>query len=175
MNKRRTILLLGGARSGKSRFGQQLALRLTPRPVYVATSRTWDEEHAARIERHRADRGPEWITIEEPLEISGAALGYPVVLVDCVTLWLTNIFAQQNSDLDPSLDRAKAEIDRCLQRANTWIWISNELGQGVHASTMTARRFVDLQGFVNQYLAAQVEAVALMVAGLPHVVKGTLP
>lgn len=175
MNQRRTILLLGGARSGKSRFGQQLALRLTPRPVYLATSRVWDEEHAARIERHRADRGPEWVTIEEPLEISIAALGYPVVLVDCVTLWLTNIFAQHDSNLDLSLAQAKAEIDHALQRANTWIWISNELGQGVHANTASARRFVDLQGFVNQYLAAQMDCVALMVAGLPHVVKGTLP
>jgi adenosylcobinamide kinase/adenosylcobinamide-phosphate guanylyltransferase len=143
--------------------------------VYLATSRRWDDEHAARIERHRADRGPEWVTVEEPLEIAGAALGHPVVVLDCVTLWLTNVFAREDSDLDRSLHVAKQEIDRCLQRVNTWIWISNELGQGVHAGTPSARRFVDLQGFVNQHLAAQVETVALMVAGLPHVIKGALP
>jgi adenosylcobinamide kinase/adenosylcobinamide-phosphate guanylyltransferase len=175
MTPRKTILLLGGARSGKSRFGQQLARQLTPRPVYLATSRRWDDEHAARIERHRADRGPEWVTVEEPLEIASAALGHPVVVLDCVTLWLTNVFAREDSDLERSLSAAKQEIDRCLRRVNTWILISNELGQGVHASTPSARRFVDLQGFINQHLASQVETVALMVAGLPHVVKGTLP
>ncbi len=175
MTRRRTILLIGGARSGKSRFGQRLALGMTPRPVYLATSRSWDEEHAARIERHRADRGPEWITIEEPLDLAGAALGHPVVLVDCVTLWLANVFAEQGSVLELGLERAKAVIDRCLARDNTWIWVSNELGQGVHASTITARRFVDLQGFVNQYLAAQVETVVWMIAGLPHSIKGVVP
>jgi len=175
MNERRTILLLGGARSGKSRLGQQLASQLSVAPVYLATSRRWDDEHAARIERHRADRGPEWVTIEEPRHIALAALGHPVVLVDCVTLWLTNVFAEQDSDLDRSLSAARREIDCCLQRSNTWLWVSNELGQGVHASTASARRFVDLQGFVNQYLAAHVQTVALMVAGLPLVLKGALP
>lgn len=175
MNSRHTVLLLGGTRSGKSRFGQQLASQLAVAPVYLATSRRWDDEHAARIERHQADRGPEWITVEEPLDIAHAAMGYPVVLIDCVTLWLTNVFTEQGSDLDRSLSAAKSEIDRCLRRDNTWIWISNELGQGVHASTMTARRFVDLQGFINQYLAAHVQTVALMVAGLPLVIKGVLP
>jgi adenosylcobinamide kinase / adenosylcobinamide-phosphate guanylyltransferase len=171
----RTILLLGGARSGKSSLGQRIARQLTERPVYLATSRRWDDEHAARIERHRADRGPEWTTVEEPLELSQAALGHPVVLVDCVTLWLTNVYERENYDPERSLISAGQEIDRCLERDNTWIWISNEIGQGLHADTVSGRRFVDLQGFVNQYLANVVDSVALLVAGLPLTLKGSLP
>lgn len=170
----RTVLILGGARSGKSRYGQQLARQWAERPVYLATSLYHDEEHRARIERHRADRGPEWITIEEPLSIAEAALGHRVILLECVTLWLTNVFERERRDLDSSLLAAKREIDACHRERRAWIWISNELGQGVHASTEPARRFVDLQGFVNQYLASQVQTVALMVAGLPLFIKGAL-
>ena len=171
----RTLLLLGGSRSGKSRHAQRIARSLAERPLYLATSRRWDDEHAARIERHRADRGPEWITIEEPLAPSQAIANHPVIVVDCVTLWLANLFERDAHELDVCLEGAKLEIDRCLEQRRTWIWVSNELGQGVHASTPTARRFVDLQGFVNQYLASRVDAVALMVAGLPLLLKGQLP
>jgi adenosylcobinamide kinase / adenosylcobinamide-phosphate guanylyltransferase len=174
MNSHRSILLLGGARSGKSRTAQQMALTFTSRPVYLATSRRWDDEHGARIERHRADRGPEWTTIEEPLELSQVTAEHPVIVVDCVTLWLTNVFESAEHDLDGALAVARTEIDRCLAQPKTWIWVSNELGQGVHAATEPARRFVDLQGFVNQYLAAQVDTVALLVAGIPVIIKGTL-
>ena len=175
MNPIRSILLLGGARSGKSRTAQQCALKVTSRPVYLATSRRWDDEHAARIERHRRDRGPQWITIEEPLELSKVTVEHPVIVVDCVTLWLTNVFESTSYDLDRTLAIARAEIDRCLAQPKTWIWVSNELGQGVHAETQSGRRFVDLQGFINQHLAAHVDTVALLVAGIPLVVKGNLP
>lgn len=172
---RRSILLTGGARSGKSRTGLALAKRLTERPVYVATSRRVDEEHGARIDRHRAERGPEWTTIEEPLEPSRAAPSHSVLLVDCVTLWLYNVFEREREDLDRSLAFAREEVERCFEREATWIWVTNELGSGLHGSTPSTRRFVDLQGFMNQWLAARSEAVALLVAGLPLVLKGTLP
>jgi adenosylcobinamide kinase / adenosylcobinamide-phosphate guanylyltransferase len=175
MNPTRSILFLGGARSGKSRTAQQMALKLTARPVYLATSRRWDDEHAARIERHRADRGPQWVTIEEPLALSEVTADYPVIVVDCVTLWLANVFESAGHDLDRALALAREQIDRCLAQRKTWLWVSNELGLGVHAATQSARRFVDLQGFVNQYLAAQVDTVALLVAGIPLAIKGTLP
>jgi len=174
MNANRSILLIGGARSGKSRMGQRIASTLTPRPVYLATSRRWDDEHSARIERHRACRGPEWITIEETLELSKVTAEYPVILVDCVTLWLANVFEKVGYDLDQALLEAQTEIEICLAQSKTWIWVSNEIGQGVHASTESARRFVDLQGFANQYLASKVDTVAVLVAGIPLVVKGTL-
>ena len=174
MNAIRSFLLIGGARSGKTRMGQRIAATLTPDPVYLATSRRWDDEHSARIERHRADRGPEWMTIEEPLELSKVTAEYPVILVDCVTLWLANVFEKASYDLDQALIDARIEIELCLSQPKTWIWVSNEIGQGVHASTETARRFVDLQGFVNQHLASKVDTVALLVAGIPLVVKGTL-
>lgn len=148
---------------------------MSPRPVYLATSRRWDEEHCARIDRHRADRGPEWITVEEPLQLSQVTSEHPVIVVDCVTLWLTNVFEGTGYELDRALAMARTEIDRCLAQTKTWIWVSNELGQGVHAATEAARRFVDLQGFINQYLAAKADTVTLLVAGIPLVVKGTLP
>jgi adenosylcobinamide kinase/adenosylcobinamide-phosphate guanylyltransferase len=175
MNAIRSILLLGGARSGKSRTAQRCALKFTSQPMYLATSRRWDDEHAARIERHRKDRGPEWTTIEEPLELSQATAEHPVIVVDCVTLWLTNVFESAGYDLDGALVIARTEIDRCLAQPKTWIWVSNELGQGLHAETQSGRRFVDLQGFTNQHLAAHVDTVALLVAGIPLVVKGNLP
>jgi adenosylcobinamide kinase / adenosylcobinamide-phosphate guanylyltransferase len=174
MKSSRSILLLGGARSGKSRAAAQMALKATARPVYLATSRRWDDEHAARIERHQADRGPEWITIEEPLNLSRVTADHPVIVVDCVTLWLSNVFESTEYDLDQALAIAREQIDSCLAQHKTWLWVSNEIGQGVHASTPTARRFVDLQGFTNQYLAARVDTVALLVAGIPLTVKGTL-
>jgi adenosylcobinamide kinase / adenosylcobinamide-phosphate guanylyltransferase len=168
-------LILGGARSGKSRYAQRLALALTDRPIYLATSRPWDHEHQARIARHVRDRGPEWRTIEAPTGFGGTGLVGEVIVVDCVTLWLTNLFVDAGTDTDECLTQARAEIERALAVPNTWIFVSNEIGQGVHAETESGRRFVDLQGFVNQYLAERADAVTLMVAGIPLHVKGAPP
>lgn len=167
-------LILGGARSGKSRFAQAQALARSSRPVYLATSRVWDEDHARRIARHRQDRGPEWRTIEEPLSPASVPLANEVVVFDCVTLWLANFFSYKPGEEDAALKRARAEIDALLATNNTWIVVSNELGMGVHAATEAGRKFADLQGFVNQYLASRAELVVLMVAGLPLTVKGSL-
>jgi adenosylcobinamide kinase/adenosylcobinamide-phosphate guanylyltransferase len=165
-------LVLGGARSGKSRHAERLAHSLTDKPVYLATSRPWDDDHQARIARHRRDRGPEWETIEEQKQLSAPDLSGRVVVVDCVTLWLTNFFVDLGQDVDACLVAAQSELDRALARDTTWIFVSNELGQGLHAPTEIGRKFTDLQGFMNQYIAARVEAVALLVAGIPLYVKG---
>jgi adenosylcobinamide kinase / adenosylcobinamide-phosphate guanylyltransferase len=165
-------LVLGGARSGKSRYAQQLAQALTPAPVMMATSRIYDDDHAARIARHKADRGPEWTTIEEPKIIGRPELAGRVVVVDCVTLWLTNFFADAKWEPNAAHEAARVELARALAIDGTWIFVSNELGMAPHAATEAGRKFVDIQGFLNQEIAARADAVTLMVAGLPLAVKG---
>jgi adenosylcobinamide kinase / adenosylcobinamide-phosphate guanylyltransferase len=168
-------LVLGGARSGKSRFAQRTALGLSERPVYLATSRRWDDDHARRIARHQSDRGPEWITIEEEKALSRAASVGSVVVVDCVTLWLTNYFIDTEQDVDQTRELANAELERAIASGVNWIFVSNELGMAPHAMTESGRKFTDLQGFVNQDVAARADWVVLMVAGIPLTVKGTPP
>jgi adenosylcobinamide kinase/adenosylcobinamide-phosphate guanylyltransferase len=165
-------LVLGGARSGKSRYAQGIAKRLSPAPVIVATSRVYDDDHAARIARHKAERGPEWTTIEEPKVLARPELAGRVVVVDCVTLWLTNFFADAGWKPEPALEAVNLELDRALTIDATWIFVSNELGMAPHAATEVGRKFVDAQGFLNQAIAARADAVTLMVAGLPLAVKG---
>jgi adenosylcobinamide kinase / adenosylcobinamide-phosphate guanylyltransferase len=170
-------LVLGGARSGKSRHAQALALALAARPIYVATSRVWDADHAARIQQHRRERGPEWQTLECELELAalGPELQGRVAVIDCVTLWLTNFFSDMGNDVTRSLERARAQIDQLAKLDATLVIVSNELGQGLHAPTEVGRKFTDLQGLVNQHVAACADNVAWMVAGIPHYVKGGAP
>jgi adenosylcobinamide kinase/adenosylcobinamide-phosphate guanylyltransferase len=165
-------LVLGGARSGKSRYAASVAKALTPSPVMLATSRIFDSDHAARIARHRAERGPEWTTIEEEKAIGRTELAGRVVVVDCATLWLTNFFLDANENGAEALEGALAELARASAIEATWIFVSNELGMAPHAMTETGRKFVDSQGLLNQSIAARAAAVALMVAGIPLAVKG---
>ncbi len=165
-------LVLGGARSGKSRWAQARALELSLNPVYVATARVWDDDFRERVRRHQADRGPEWTNIEEQKALGSLALEGRVVVVDCATLWLTNFFVEQDNDVDRALAAATAELDAMLARDNRYLVVSNEVGLSLHAPTEIGRRFVDLQGFFNQELARRADSVVLMVAGIPLVVKG---
>ncbi len=168
-------LIVGGARSGKSRYAEILAKSLTDHPVYVATSRPWDDDHQARIERHKRDRGPEWETIEEELRLSSLEVRRRVVVVDCVTLWLTNFFVDHGQQLDDCLNAARAELDRTFAVDNDWIFVSNEVGQSLHPPTEAGRKFTDLQGFINQHIASRADRVALVVTGIPLFVKGEQP
>jgi adenosylcobinamide kinase/adenosylcobinamide-phosphate guanylyltransferase len=168
-------LILGGARSGKSRHAQALALALSKRPLYVATSRAWDEDHQRRIDRHRRERGPEWRTIECEIELGSLPLDGEVAVIDCVTLWLSNFFADGGADVDACLGRAQLQIEQLARRDAQLLIVSNELGQGLHAPTEVGRKFADLQGLVNQHIAARAENVALMVAGIALYVKGQAP
>ena len=167
-------LILGGARSGKSAYAQRVALGRSPAPVYLATSRPWDDDFSARIARHRADRGPEWTTVEEPRDLARAELAGRVVVVDCVTLWLTNLCADAKWDTEAALAVARAELDRVAAIEAAWILVSNELGTAPHAATEAGRKFVDAQGFINQDIARRARSVVLMVAGCPLPVKGGL-
>jgi adenosylcobinamide kinase / adenosylcobinamide-phosphate guanylyltransferase len=170
------IFVLGGARSGKSRYAQSLALRMTRRPVYVATSRVWDADHAERIERHRRERGPEWRTIECEKALGSLEIAGEVAVIDCVTLWLSNLFHDRAADVEACFEQARAELEGLLLRgAARLIVVSNEIGQSLHAPTEVGRKFTDLQGLVNQHIAARADDVVLMVAGIPWYVKGNEP
>lgn len=164
-------LITGGARSGKSRYAQEMALSRSAHPVYVATAKVWDDDFAQRIQRHQAERGPMWINYEQELYVSRLPLDGHTVVIDCVTLWLTNFFEQQAYDVNNTLEAIKAEIHALQQKAGTFIVVTNEIGMGVHAETAVGRQFTDLQGWVNQYLARIAVTVVLMVSGIPVVIK----
>ncbi|WP_321331945.1 bifunctional adenosylcobinamide kinase/adenosylcobinamide-phosphate guanylyltransferase [uncultured Bacteroides sp.] len=166
------ILITGGARSGKSKYAERLALTLSPTPIYLATSRIWDEEFHQRVLRHQADRGPEWTNIEEDKELSRHQVEDRVVLIDCVTLWCTNFFFDLEADTDKTLEAVKQEFDRFVTQNATFIFVTNEIGMGATSENAIQRKFTDLQGWVNQYIAAKADKVVLMVAGIPLVVKG---
>lgn len=168
-------LVIGGARSGKSRHAQSLASHLTTSPVYLATSRRWDDDHAARIERHRQDRGPEWSTLEDERRLAHPELAGRVVVVDCLTLWLTNLFVDCGCEIERARTDANHELSRLASIDATWILVSNEVGMSIHPETELGRKFVDLQGFVNQDVAARADAVTWMVAGIPVPIRQPAP
>lgn len=165
------VFITGGARSGKSRYAQELALQLSNNPVYLATARHWDDDFEKRIQRHQAERDERWTSIEEEKNISGLSLSGKVIVMDCVTLWLTNFFTDNKYDIDTSLKQCKVEIDKLDTNNNTFIIISNEIGMGMHADTEIGRKFTDLQGWMNQYIAQKANKVIFMVSGIPVEIK----
>ena len=169
--KGKLILVTGGARSGKSRYAQELALQLSDRPAYIATARRWDGEFQQRIQRHQQERDERWTSIEEEKHISNLQLNNKVVVVDCVTLWLTNFFVDNKNDIDKCLEECKKEINALNTSNSTIIIITNEIGMGVHAESEIGRKFTDLQGWMNQYIAAKADEVILMVSGIPVKIK----
>jgi len=167
---RRIIMITGGQRSGKSRYAEELALKLSPAPVYMATAHVWDDEFRERVERHQARRGQQWTNIEEERALSRHDVTGRVVLVDCITLWLTNYFTE-NSDVDAVLAEVKAEFERFTHQDATFIFVTNEIGSGGISTNALQRRFTDLEGWMNQYVAQQADEVVLMVSGIPLVIK----
>lgn len=165
-------LITGGERSGKSTYAESEALRLSKSPVYLATARVWDEEFRQRILRHQERRGPEWTNIEEDIRLSKHDFTGRVVLIDCITLWATNYFFDMQQDVDQALEALKKEFDTLVQQDATFIFVTNELGMGGMSESRTQRLFTQLQGWMNQYVAARADRVTLMVSGLPLTVKG---
>jgi hypothetical protein len=165
-------LITGGERSGKSTYAESEALRLSGQPVYLATARIWDEEFRQRILRHQERRGPEWTNIEEDIRPSKHDFTGRVVLIDCITLWATNYFFDMQQDVDRALEALKKEFDTLVQQDATFIFVTNELGMGGMSESRTQRLFTQLQGWMNQYVAARADRVTLMVSGLPLTVKG---
>jgi len=164
--------ITGGQRSGKSSYAQQLVEAATEEPIYLATAKIGDEDFRDRVKRHQEARGEQWTTLEIPVKISEAELSGKVVLMDCVTLWLSNLFFDhQDESIDAILDLAKAEFNRLLAKDCELYVISNEIGMGGHAEHALARRFADLQGWMNQYIAQRADTVTLMVSGMPLTLK----
>ena len=168
---KRIILITGGARSGKSSYAEKLALSLSPNPVYMATARVWDEEFRQRVIRHQEARGPEWTNLEEEKELSRHDVSGRVVLIDCVTLWCTNFFFDLQGHVDSSLKAVKEEFNRFTAQDATFIFVTNEIGLGGTSENELHRKFTDLQGWMNQYIASRADEVYLMVSGLPLRIK----
>lgn len=169
--KSNVILITGGQRSGKSRYAEELALRLSPNPVYLATAHIWDDEFRQRVQRHRERRGPQWENIEEERWISHHRLEGRVVVVDCVTLWLTNFFTEA-FDVETILEMVQREFEQFVaQPEATFIFVTNEIGSGGISTNALQRRFTDLEGWMNQYIARRADEVTLMVSGIPLKVK----
>lgn len=163
--------ITGGQRSGKSSYAQKLALDHSKNPVYLATARKWDQDFEKRIERHQNDRNNKWHTIEEEKELGKLKFAGKTVVLDCITLWLTNIFHDHQFDLEISLEYAKKQWRQFINQDFKLIIVSNELGMGVHPEHEVARKFTDLQGWMNQFIAKSSDEVYLMVSGLPMQVK----
>lgn len=170
-------LILGGARSGKTRYAQILCAS-NPRVTYLATARVEDDEMRARIARHQSDRPADWLTIEEPLALAEAIRiasdRADVILLDCLTVWLSNLCWALRDQPASALERAaQAEIDAIAAAAVACnvVLVSNDVGAGIVPDNPLARLFRDLQGMVNQRAAAHAQRVFLMVAGIPLPVK----
>lgn len=169
---KKIILITGGQRSGKSRHAEELALSLAEHPVYVATAHIWDEEFRERVRRHQERRGPQWANIEEEKYLSRHDLTGRVAVIDCVTLWLTNYFFEgQDQDTQQVLEIVKEEFDRFTAQDATFIFVTNEIGSGGVSVDAVQRRFTDLQGWMNQYIASRADEVILMVSGIPVKVR----
>ena len=168
MTNTKLTLVLGGARSGKSRYAESLMAALPPPWIYLATAEARDAEMAERIAAHRTRRGTGWRTVEEPHDVASVlAADEGAILVDCMTLWLSNRMLA-GADMDAEIAALEAALDGHLWPA---VLVSNEVGFGIVPDNELARRFRDLQGRLNQRLAARADRVVLVVAGLPMVVK----
>ncbi len=169
-----SLIILGGARSGKSRYAVARALAGGPRVAVVATAEALDADMAARIRRHRENRPRSWLTVEEPIELVGAlrrlAGAADTVLVDCLTLWVANQL-QRGLTEEAILAGGEGLAKFLAEGAYSLILVSNEVGQGVHPETASGLRFRDLLGAVNQTVAQAADQVVLMVAGLPLTLK----
>jgi len=167
----RLTLILGGARSGKSRHAEDLIQASGLSPYYIATAEPLDGEMTDRIAKHRKRRGVVWQTIEEPLAlvqtVSQVAAEGRALLVDCLTLWLTNLMVHER-DIEAEIDEL---LDLLVELDGTIVMVSNEVGLGVMPTNKMARRFIDHAGWLHQRLAAQADCVLFMTAGLPQQLK----
>jgi adenosylcobinamide kinase/adenosylcobinamide-phosphate guanylyltransferase len=167
----RAVLVLGGARSGKSRYALALAEAADPERVMIATAQALDDEMAARIARHKAERGAGWTTRESALELATTlkeeARRGRAIVVDCITLWLTNILLAER-DMEAAIAELAALVPTLAGPA---IFVSNEVGQGITPPSKLGREFQDWQGRANQALAAACDVVVAVTAGLPRLLK----
>jgi len=176
------ILITGGSRSGKSAFAEKMAAALPGPRAYIATSPVIDPEMEERIRKHReARRGKGWETIEETADLAGVirrAGAFRVLLIDCLTLWINNLFYEaekrgENFTEEAAIGRCRELTDSCGAFGGTVIFVTNELGMGIVPDNETARRFRDIAGRCNQEIAAAADTVTLVVSGIPLHLKMT--
>ena len=169
------ILVTGGCRSGKSRYALNYADEHFSKKLYLATSEILDEEMAVRVEHHKKARGPEWETCEEPIEVVERIGQYggkvEVILLDCLTLWLSNLLIKWDDDLKV-MEEVKLLTGAVKESRTSLILVTNEVGMGIVPADPLARRFRDLAGMANQRIAGIADQVVFMVSGIPIFVKG---
>lgn len=166
------IYITGGERSGKSSFAHDMALKLSSNPIYLATARVWDDDFKERIDRHKSGRDHRWTTIEEEKELSKHDFTGKVVVMDCVTLWLNNFHFDNEYNTEKTLKEAKDEFSKFIQKDFTLFVISNELGMGAIAERESTRKFIELQGWINQFIAKLANEAWWLVSGIPVKIKG---
>lgn len=167
---KKIILITGGQRSGKSAFAEKMALSLTDNPVYMATARIWDADFAQRVKVHQERRGPQWTNIEEEKELAKHDVTGRVVLIDCCTLWATNYFFDLQ-DIELCKTALMAEFDKFTAQNATFIFVTNEIGLGGVSDNELQRKFTDLQGWLNQYVASNSDDVYLLISGISVKIK----
>jgi len=169
------IFVTGGCRSGKSRYALHYANQHFSEKLFMATCEALDEEMARRIENHKKVRGPEWQTIEEPVEIVSKINEYgadgKVILIDCLTLWLYNLLMRWDNDLR-IMEETEKLIDSLKKSPTSSILVSNEVGMGIVPADPLSRRYRDLLGTMNQRIAEALDTVIFMVSGIPLFLKG---
>ena len=172
----RVTFILGGARSGKSRLSQKLGESVPGKRLFIATAQPLDDEMEKRIESHKVSRGKNWKTVEEPLEISKVIWEnekeYGLILIDCLTVWVSNLLERFDQDEEKILKEV-GRLEEAIKGSNIrFIIVSNEVGMGIVPDNKLARQFREFLGIVNQRMAELSERVILMVSGVPMVLKG---
>ena len=172
------ILVTGGQRSGKSSFALKIAQSVSSSRYFIATAEAGDGEMEERIEKHRKEREQSgWTTIEEPLDIPAALRSVPadsVAIVDCLTLWVSNLMMSEVLTEDEAADRARLALKAARESGASFVFVTNEVGMGVVPMSKEARLYCDLLGRVTQVVAGESDHVYLLVSGLPLTLKGGL-
>ncbi len=171
--KAKIIMVTGGQRSGKSVFAENLAKQLSSHPTYLATAMVTDKEMQVRVAKHKERRKENWRNIEAPLYIKDIPIQEKeVILIDCLTLWATNWFFEKNEDIQSAVKSLKEELVKLFSKDVTLILVTNEVGLGGVSANNMQRKFADMQGELNQYVASLADEVYLIVSGIPMKIKG---